>query len=99
MQISTEGFISFGLSPGALLDSSTPSSDPIIAPLVDLDRVIEVDTQSAFYFRTTTSPTLLAEVVNTIAESNPGLAGFQPRLAVVVTWFMSNPQLVSTCIQ
>ncbi len=60
------------------------STAPVIAPLwADLDFRF----RGRIYYRKTQDSGILEQVVDMIADMNPGLSGYQPTLAVIVTWF------------
>ena len=66
-----------------------PCADvPIIAPLwIDFD----FESAGLLYYRVTQDPSTLKQVADMIAQENPGLCDYQPRLAVIVTWFEATP--------
>jgi hypothetical protein len=52
-----------------------------------LDTLFGAPTYNIFY-RNTSDPSTLAKVVGIITENNSNLAGFQPTLAVIITWIL-----------
>ncbi len=75
----------FDQSTGCLL----PCADvPVIAPIwIDLD----FKSNGLLYYRVSQDPATLQQVASMIAQENPRLSGYQPTLAVIVTWFEASP--------
>ena len=59
-------------------------TQPVIAPVwADLD----FRGMGRIYYRATQDPATLELVTSMITDVNPGLMGYEPTLAVIVTWF------------
>ena len=63
-----------------------------IDPLYTLNTINEEPLESSpiyrMYYRNTSDLSTLDKVVSIITENNPNLSGYQPILAVVVTWML-----------
>ena len=80
MQILDQGIISF--SETLLNNYGIPNEIPFIAPLYWDDPTIIT------YYRVTEDQATLKKVHDLIADTNPGLSAYQPRIAVIATWFV-----------
>ena len=79
MQILDQGIISF--SETLMQHYRVPNEIPFIAPLYWDDSTIT-------YYRVTEDQATLKKVHDLIADANPGLSAYQPRIAVIATWFV-----------
>ena len=49
-------------------------------------------TEGVVYSRVTDDPSMLNQVVDMITDANPALSSYEPKLAVIVTWFLAEPR-------
>lgn len=77
-------------SPASVL-ATFSSGQPLIAPLVGTDPGADFQEQNRFHYRNTTDAATLDKVVNVTTASNPSLVKYEPIFAVVITWFLFDP--------
>ena len=89
MQVSTNGFVSFEGVFDLADACPLPCADvPLIAPIwINLN----FETDGLLYYRVSQKAATLNQVVDRIAQVNPGLCDYQPTLALIVTWFEASP--------
>ena len=89
-QVSTNGLLSFEGPYQSFEPCHFPCTpEPVITPLwTDLD----FSSRGLIYYRASQDPDILTQVVDMITAVNPGLSEYQPKLALVVTWFDATPR-------
>ena len=89
MQVSTNGLVSFEGFFDLPNACPFPCADvPVIAPIwINLN----FENNGLLYYRVSHDTATLNQVVDRIAQVNPGLHDYQPTLAVIVTWFEASP--------
>ena len=87
IQASTNGVLSFGETFTSYVNTALPRTTTAVPLIAALWSDLDFTFSGSVYYRQVNDSGTLNEVRNMIVDMNPGLSGYQPTLAAIVTWF------------
>lgn len=90
-KVSTDGFLTFREEYFFNRPLTFPLGNDDVPLIAALWADFSFTTEGVVYSRMTDDLSMLNQVVDMITDENPALSSYEPKLAVIVTWFLAEP--------